>query len=233
MLPRVTIARFPFLDIGWIFTDCKGRLYFQKHLSVHMGGGGGVFLQRRSAVKGFCLHGDLPLGVLPPRGGSASKGGLGKGRDLPNPRYWHLMTTTAAVGTHPNGSSLIFYQKTLLSSNFTKLPLTYALCRRKSNIRQDRQKCTIFSLTRLDDNPRNTVEFCFRIQWKLTNKLCWRQHYSDLIFTMDLFDWGWINSIFPLEQHHLSALFYYGHKSMSLRRISCLYVKGHAALSSW
>ena len=87
MLPKVTIARFPFLDIGWIFTDCKGRLYFQKHLSAHRGEGGGVFLQRRSAVKGVCLHGDLPLGFCLQEGGLPPRGGLGKGRDLPNPRH--------------------------------------------------------------------------------------------------------------------------------------------------
>ena len=137
---------------------------------------------RGSASMGICLWGVC-----------LQEGGLATGRDLPNPRYWHLMPTTAAVGTHPTGmrsSSLIFYQKTLHSSNFTKLPLTYALWCRKSNIRSDRQKCTIFSLTRLDDNPRNMVELFFRIQWKLTNKLCRRQQQADLIFTMDLFDWA-------------------------------------------
>ena len=143
-------CQIPFLDIGWIFTDCKGRLYFQKHLSVNRGGGEGSSSKGGLPSRGSASIGTCLLGVCLPEGGLPPRQGLAIGRDLPNPRYWHPMATTAAVGTHPNGSSLIFYQKALLSSNFTKLPLTYALCRCKSNIRQDRQKCTIFSLTRLD-----------------------------------------------------------------------------------
>ena len=58
-----------------------------------------------------------------------------------------------------------------------------------------------------------------------------KQLNSALIITMD-FLLGRINSISSLEERHLTALFYYGYKSMALRRMSWLYVKGHAALSS-
>ena len=61
--------------------DSKGRLNFQKCLSVHGGG---------SASRGLLPGGGFRLqGVLRPRGLFRGGGGL------PNPQYWHLVVATA------------------------------------------------------------------------------------------------------------------------------------------